>query len=124
MISLRRFLLPITFFIFSIPLLSQPKTGGLSTNIERFKIYVVEKLDKITPTGESGYIPESATGDEHNYLLLDTQTGKTWILTNIGSEITNSEGKKLKLGTFAWKPIFFQTNVPLPWSTGLSKNPD
>ena len=90
---------------------------------ERYKIYIVEKLDTIVPSAESGYIPVSATGINNNYLLVDSYTGKTWILTYIGSRAKSEDGRDLTLNSFAWEPIFFKTEVKPLWSKGLSTTP-
>jgi hypothetical protein len=87
---------------------------------EGYKIYVVEKLDTVIPSADSGYIPLAATGTNNNYLLVDSCTGKTWILTNIGSSGKSESGKDLTIHSFAWEPVFFKTEVKPLWSKGLS----
>jgi hypothetical protein len=94
-----------------------------SEQSERYKIYVVEKLDDIVPSPQSGYIPVAATGTKNNYLLVDSYTGNTWILTNTGSRSKNEDGKELTLTSFAWEPIFFKTDVKPLWTNGLSTTP-
>jgi len=90
---------------------------------ERYKIYVVEKLDTVVPSADSGYISLSATGTNNNYLMVDTNTGKTWILTNIGSSSKNEKGKDLMFSSFAWEPLFFKADTKPLWSKGLSITP-
>lgn len=90
---------------------------------ERYKIYVVEKLDTTVPSKDSEYIPLAATGSNNNYLLVDSYTGKTWILTNISSFIKSEDGRDLILNSFAWEPLFFGTDVKPLWSKGLSITP-
>jgi hypothetical protein len=90
---------------------------------ERYKIYVVEKLDTTVPSPQSGYVPVAATGTKNNYLLVDSYTGNTWILTNTASRSKNEDGGELTLTSFAWEPLFFKTDVKPLWTNGLSTTP-
>ena len=118
------------FVIFVHQSFSQQKNVIPKPADERYVVVTVEKLDKSTlPAGtkfdpSTQIIPSTATGDDHNYLLLDTQTGKTWILENI-TESWKSNGKLYQQSTFAWKPLFFYTDVnpPMPGIV-TSRTPD
>lgn len=86
---------------------------------ERYKLYVVENL---SPSRTGGaYIPIASTGANNNYILVDTLIGKTWILTNIGAPFKGEDGKENALGSYAWEPLFFKTEITPVWEQAWGK---
>jgi len=77
---------------------------------ERFKIYIVDKLD-IPRTVDSG--PLATPGENKDCLLLDTQTGKTWLLTvfRIPFDKKPGEADQGSMQHYQWTPIFFDDDV-------------
>lgn len=78
-----------------------------STQNERYKLYIIENLRTSEHTKND--IPVATSGYKNNYILIDTVTGKTWILTNIGAPFTGDDGEEKVLESFAWEPLFFKS---------------
>jgi hypothetical protein len=83
--------------------LAQPT---LPSNL-RYQIVEVEKIqlseDSLT------FVDLKPVGDNHNHLLLDTQTGETWILCFIWNSSGLAQGPAF-VRTVAWRRIGFDIN--------------
>lgn len=77
---------------------------------ERYKVVVVDKLDPLDSyspeTKQTQVIPFSQPNQDKSVLMIDTQTGKTWILTK---EVTGAEdGGKTFCPSLLWQPVLFR----------------
>ena len=48
-------------------------------------------------------------GDKHNYVLLDTESGETWILSDVWNSTGSSTGPRM-IQTAAWSPVYFEAS--------------
>lgn len=89
---------------------------------QRFLIQVIPKLQHFSQEQDSliRYLKEPifiykdalAAGTDKDVLLLDTQTGKTWVLINYESEREYQKSKLIFLYGYAWMPVPF-TGLPM-----------
>jgi hypothetical protein len=85
-----------------------------SQSNERFRIVIVDKLDPADRYAEGSKmvdcIPFDQPNNEKSILMLDTQTGRTWILTKImvGESLSSTAGyDKVENKTMVWQEILY-----------------
>jgi hypothetical protein len=79
---------------------------SISPNNQRYQIY---QIDNILLQDDSSSIAfPHPMGDKHNILILDSQTGETWILSNNWNSSGLTQGPAL-LKTASWQRIQFDT---------------
>lgn len=98
------------------------------SNSQRFILYEVNSIK--SDVGNNNIFPEpDPVGEKKNIVLLDSYTGKTWILTSIlqGINIKDPSSNTKRL-VFYWEPIYFDDSEisdpeGIDIHRGMSKKP-
>ena len=93
---------------FCLLLFSIALAQKLPSNSQRFILYEVNSIK--SDVGNNNIIPEpDPVGENKNIILLDSNTGKTWILSSILQQLSQKDKNQLPLRlVYHWSPIYFE----------------
>lgn len=87
-------------YIFALLFISTVSFGQQKEQNGRYQIIQITSLKEKVP---SWYVAYQSSGAENDLMCLDTQTGKTWLLTSSLQKITDS----LYVQKHEWTPLPF-----------------
>ena len=99
----------IIYVIFIIASFSPLAAQTKSEAPQRYQIVQTDNLG-LESDSLSYAFPDPA-GNTHNYILLDSQTGQSWLLGRIWDSAKESSGGPAFIRTVAWKPLLYDDSI-------------